>query len=226
MKADLEVSEIRYRRLFEAAKDGILILDTVHGRVTDANPFMVEMLGYSHDEFSGKELWQIGLLHDESESQAMVRQLQKTGYIRYEQLETTAGRHVEVEVVANVYQEDHQPVIQCNIRDITARRLLEEQNEGTSQGRWPIYTAAKMSFWRCCLTNFESAGPHLERRSIAPTPAGSESAPKGSARNDRSPSGAIGPSRGRLVGSVPDYHRQHPSSRERVRLTGNRRSRD
>jgi PAS domain S-box-containing protein len=127
----LEVSEVRYRRLFEAARDGILILDTAHGKITDANPFMVELLGYSHDEFLGKELWQIGLLHDESESQAMVRQLQKTGYVRYETLplETSAGRRVEVEVVANVYQEDHQPVIQCNIRDITARSHLENKTK-------------------------------------------------------------------------------------------------
>ncbi len=127
----LEISEVRYRRLFEAAKDGILILDTAHGRITDANPFMVEMLGYSRDEFLGKELWQIGLLHDESESQAMVRQLQKTGYVRYETLplETTAGRRVDVEVVANVYQEDHQPVIQCNIRDITVRSHLENKTK-------------------------------------------------------------------------------------------------
>jgi signal transduction histidine kinase len=32
---------------------------------------------------------------------------------------------VDVEFVSNVYQEDHRPVIQCNVRDITARRQLE-----------------------------------------------------------------------------------------------------
>ena len=127
----LRISEIRYRRLFEAARDGILILDTSHGRITDANPFMVELLGYAHDEFVGKELWQIGLLHDESESKTMVRELKEKGYVRYENLplETITGRKVEVEVVANVYQEDHQTVIQCNIRDITARSLLEQKTK-------------------------------------------------------------------------------------------------
>src|SRR4029077_12037848 len=105
MKAHLELSEVRYRRLFEAAKDGILILDTVHGRVTDANPFMADLLGYSKEEFIGKELWEIGLLRDASESRAMVRELQAKKYIRYDHLplETTVGRRVEVEVVANVY---------------------------------------------------------------------------------------------------------------------------
>ena len=131
MQADLERSEIRYRRLFEAAKDGILILDTVHGRVTDANPFMTNLLGYAKEEFIGKEIWEIGLLKDASESRAMVRELQEKKYIRYEHLplETTAGQQVAVEFVANVYQEDYQPVIQCNIRDITERSLLEEKTK-------------------------------------------------------------------------------------------------
>lgn len=130
MAADLEVSEIRYRRLFEAAKDGILILDTVHGKVTDANPFMTDLLGYAKEEFLGKELWEIGLLKDASENRRMVRELKDKKYIRYEKsLETSAGRQVEVEVVANVYQEDHQPVIQCNIRDITERSLLEKKTK-------------------------------------------------------------------------------------------------
>ena len=127
----LEISEIRYRRLFEAAKDGILILDTHTGRITDANPFMGELLGYSHDDFKGKELWEIGLFGDKSANEAAVRELQQNGYVRYENLplESTRGQRVEVEVVANVYQEDHQPVIQCNIRDITERSRLEKKME-------------------------------------------------------------------------------------------------
>ncbi|MGC1275581.1 MAG: PAS domain S-box protein [Planctomycetaceae bacterium] len=125
----LTVSEVRYRRLFEAAKDGILILDTGTGRITDANPFMADLLGYSHDDFMDKELWEIGLFSDKSDNEAAVRELQQTGYIRYEHLplESKRGRRVEVEVVANVYQEDHQPVIQCNIRDVTERSRMERK---------------------------------------------------------------------------------------------------
>jgi len=125
----LKDSEIRYRRLFEAAKDGILILDTESGRITDANPFMSEMLGYSHEYFLGKELWEIGLFSDKSANEAAVRTLQDKGYIRYEHLplKTSGGLRVEVEIVANAYREDHHKVIQCNIRDITERSLLERQ---------------------------------------------------------------------------------------------------
>ena len=117
-------SETRYRRLFEAARDGILILDAATGTIADANPYMVEMLGYSHEEFLGKELWEIGLFQDKTESQAAFRELQRTGYIRYEELPlvTKSGLRCEVEFVSNVYQEAGQSVIQCNIRDVTERK--------------------------------------------------------------------------------------------------------
>jgi PAS domain S-box-containing protein len=55
----LRVSEIRYRRLFESARDGILILDALTRKITDVNPFMVQLLGYSRAEFLGKELWDL-----------------------------------------------------------------------------------------------------------------------------------------------------------------------
>lgn len=128
-KAALLNTEIRYRRLFETAKDGILILDTLTGRITDANPYMSELLGYSHVDFLDKELWEIGLFSDKSANEAAVRTLQQSGYIRYEHLplETNRQLRVEVEVVANAYQENKQSVIQCNIRDITERSRLEKQ---------------------------------------------------------------------------------------------------
>ncbi len=122
-------SEIRYRRLFEVSHDGILILDAACGSILDANPFMSELLGYSRDEFLGKELWEIGLFHDKSASEVAVRELREKSDIRYEYLplETIRGRKLEVEVVANVYQEEHRTVIQCNIRDITERSLLQRK---------------------------------------------------------------------------------------------------
>jgi PAS domain S-box-containing protein len=126
-EAALLTSEARYRRLFETAKDGILILDARTGRITDANPFMTELLDFPHDEFLGKELWEIGLFSDISENQAAFRELQAKGYIRYDHLplETRKRQKVEVEVVSNVYEVNHRKVIQCNIRDISERCRLE-----------------------------------------------------------------------------------------------------
>jgi PAS domain S-box-containing protein len=132
-EAAMEHSEVRYRRLFQMAKDGILILDADTGKVIDANPFMTDLLGYSHDEFLNKELWEIGLFRDINESRAVYRELQEKGYVRYENLplESTIGHKVEVEFVSNVYAENNHQVVQCNIRDITERsrlqRLTQEQ---------------------------------------------------------------------------------------------------
>jgi PAS domain S-box-containing protein len=128
-QAALRTSEIRYRRLFEAARDGILILDPDTRKITDANPFMSELLGYSHEELLGKELWEIGLLKDEEASREAFRELRQNHYIRYEDLplQTKAGRRHEVEFVSNLYKEDAQDVIQCNIRDITERKRAEDE---------------------------------------------------------------------------------------------------
>ncbi len=122
------VSEIRYRRLFEAAHDGILVIDPATRKIIDANPFMTQMLGYPHSQLVGKELFEIGLFGDQAASREMVERLQQANQVRYENLplEGQDGRHQEVEVVANLYDEGDRPVIQCNIRDITERKRSEE----------------------------------------------------------------------------------------------------
>jgi two-component system, NtrC family, sensor kinase len=130
-KADKQLvdSETRYRRLFETAQDGILLLDAETGQITDVNPFLVSMLGYTHQEFLGKKLWEIGLFQDVVQSQESFKQLQQKGYVRYENLplETKDHRKINVEFVSNVYDVDHKKVIQCNIRDITERKLVEQK---------------------------------------------------------------------------------------------------
>ncbi len=130
----VRVSEIRYRRLFEAAHDGVLLLDPVTRKITDANPFMTTLLGYPHAQLVGKELFEIGLLKDEDASQEMFQKLKRAHQIRYEDLplESKDGRHQEVEVVANLYQENGHAVIQCNIRDITQRKRAEQELRLTS----------------------------------------------------------------------------------------------
>jgi PAS domain S-box-containing protein len=128
MEEALKISEIRYRRLFEAAQDGILILDAETGQISDVNPFLAEMLGYSHKDFLGKKLWEIGAFKDIEASKTAFSELQSKGYVRYKDLplETKDGRSMAVEFVSNVYLVDHHKVIQCNIRDITERKVLAE----------------------------------------------------------------------------------------------------
>src|ERR1043166_5093680 len=126
---DFEASGVRYRRLFEAARAGILIVDPLPRKITDANPFTTELLGYTHQELLGKELWQVGLLKDEQASQDVFEHLQSDGYIRYDDLplQTKTGERREVEFVSNLYPEGRHNVIQCNIRDISGTKRAENK---------------------------------------------------------------------------------------------------
>jgi diguanylate cyclase (GGDEF)-like protein/PAS domain S-box-containing protein len=125
----LRDSEVRYRRLFESAMDGILILDAQTGRITDANPFLENLLGYEHGELIGKALWEIGPFRDVVASRKSFRRLQALEYVRYDDLplETRTHERKQVEFVSNVYLVDGVRVVQCNIRDITERRLVENR---------------------------------------------------------------------------------------------------
>jgi PAS domain S-box-containing protein len=129
VEEELTISEVRYRRLFEAAQDGILLLDARTGDIVDANPFLQDLLGYSHQEIVGRKLWEIGPFRDVTAARVAFEQLQDEKYVRYEDLplQTKDGRKIDVEFVSNVYAVNGNDIIQCNIRDITQRKRAEEQ---------------------------------------------------------------------------------------------------
>ncbi len=120
----MTISETRYRRLFESSKDGILILDAETGKITDVNPFLVELLGYSKAQFLEKAIWEIGFLKDIIANKDKFMELQQKELVRYENLplETSAGRKIQVEFISNVYSVNNMKVIQCQIRDLTSIR--------------------------------------------------------------------------------------------------------
>jgi len=122
------ISETRYRRLFESSKDGILILDSETGRIVDVNPFLIEMLGYSKEQFIEKAIWEIGFLNDIIANKDKFSELQHKEFVRYENLplETACGHKINVEFISNVYSVNKLKVIQCQIRDITQRKQAEE----------------------------------------------------------------------------------------------------
>ena len=125
----VHLSETRYRRLFESAKDGILILDAATGMIKDVNPFLIDLLGYTKESFLNKEIWEIGFFKDVALNKSKFLELQQIRYVRYENLplETSDGRMINVEFVSNLYFEGQKEVIQCNIRDITTRVHIEEK---------------------------------------------------------------------------------------------------
>lgn len=132
-KQDLEMHSqedagIRFRRLFEAARDGILIINPSTGEIVEANPFMEELLGYTRAEFVGKQLYELGMYEDEAANRQAFTELQRKHYIRYEDrpLLTKSGATKSVEFVSNVYEEADHQIIQCNIRDTSGRYRAQE----------------------------------------------------------------------------------------------------
>jgi PAS domain S-box-containing protein len=120
----IQMSETRYRRLFEASYDGILLLDAETRAIADANLALTELLGYTRDELVGRQLWQVGLLPSESSSRAPFERLAEEGFLQFGDLSirSRTGARIEVELVSNVYEQDGVRVIQCNVRDITLRK--------------------------------------------------------------------------------------------------------
>jgi PAS domain S-box-containing protein len=125
----LIASEARYRRLFESAQDGILIVDAGTGQIQDVNPFLLDLLGLSREEYLGKKLWEVAAFQDSEASKSAFLELQQKGYIRYDNipLYSKTGNNVEVEFVSNIYNVGLKKVIQCNIRDITERKQAEAE---------------------------------------------------------------------------------------------------
>jgi len=120
----LSESEERYRRLFETANDGILLLEKSEGNITHANPAVTAMLGYSKEECIGNKLQNIGFSHDIGDFHEIMHTLDRSGIIYYDDvpIKTKAGQTFYVDI----YLVDRARLVQCNIRDITERKQAEE----------------------------------------------------------------------------------------------------
>ena len=145
-EASLRRSETRYRRLFEAALDGVLLIDPATRKIVDANPFMTGLLGQPRDALVGKELFEIGFLADAQASQEMFLALKATQQMRYDNLplRSVDGKRREVEVVANLHDEDGHAVVQCNVRDITERRQSEDALRETEERQRLVLEACEI----------------------------------------------------------------------------------
>jgi len=129
--------ETRYRRLFETAKDGLVLIDAQSGLITDVNPALLSLLGYRREECVGRRLWQLGFFRDREAEEDALAELARQGDLRYEalSLKSRDGRQLCVDFVSNSYQEERSRVIQCDIRDITSRRRAEEALQ-KSEEQW------------------------------------------------------------------------------------------
>ena len=156
---DLTTSELRYRRLFETAQDGILLIDFKTGMILDVNKFLIDLLDYSKSDFLKKYLWDVGVFKDVAASKDNFLTLQKKRYVRFEDLplETKTGKQVNVEFVANAYQVDGETIIQCNIRDITDRKRAEYlAKEALRQSEEKFFKAFQISPYAITITLLNS----------------------------------------------------------------------
>ena len=117
-------SEERYRRLFETANDGIVLMEKDQGKITHANPAFEKMLGYNMQEVVDNKLQNFVVLPDLHDFQTIMQVLNKEGIIKFDDvLVTTKSRQ---HLVTEIYFVDRAKLVQCNIRDVTERKRQEE----------------------------------------------------------------------------------------------------
>lgn len=125
--AALNASEERYRRLFEASPDGVFLFHAQTGRISSVNPSLAQLLGRTPQQLVGKYLWELGLFADEASGRAAFHELQDKDYHRFQDLSvvTPDGQRHDVEFTCNAYMANNMRFMQCNVRDVTARRRAE-----------------------------------------------------------------------------------------------------
>ena len=127
----LKNQEAQYRCLFDASQEGILILDYQSGKIVDANPHITQLMGFSLEEVVGKELWENGFIMDKELARKAYLELQTKNYIRYSDLplQHKSGKIIDVEFLSYVYDVGDKKAIQCNIRDITLQKQIQENEK-------------------------------------------------------------------------------------------------
>jgi PAS domain S-box-containing protein len=141
----MRASEIRYRRLFESARDGILIIDAETGKIEDVNPSLSILSGYPEEYLLRKIIWEIAFFKGIIKSADHYTEFRKNNYVRFEDVElhTADGRKIYVEFICSSYMAGIRKVIQCNLRDITRRKLSDEMISSSETRYRTLFESAK-----------------------------------------------------------------------------------
>ncbi|HXO85094.1 MAG TPA: PAS domain S-box protein [Gemmatimonadales bacterium] len=127
----LKASEIRYRRLFETAPYGILVLDAETGVVIDVNPCLCQMLGVNPGDLIEQPLWSVAAFKNAAVTKNHFRDLVREPHVRYDNLplETTDGQIRHVDLVSTLFHADNKQFVQCIVHDVT-ERVKRERADG------------------------------------------------------------------------------------------------
>ena len=127
-------AEARFKRLFEAARDGIIIAEAESGEILDSNPAIAKMFGYSRGDLVGMKFIETGLFRDTEFAASVQAELRERESVeRSMELTTATGESTAVDIAASLYTEGERTVIQFNIRDVSARRRIEEQAQRSQE---------------------------------------------------------------------------------------------
>jgi PAS domain S-box-containing protein len=116
--------EARFRRLFETAQDGLLLIDHITGKIVNVNKAIVELLGFSSEELLGRSLFEVGLTKD-AKFQNILKLLKEYGLIKYSPLQLTTKAGIKIDTEVNIM--NRTKLIQCNVRLITEPTVDEIQ---------------------------------------------------------------------------------------------------
>jgi PAS domain S-box-containing protein len=159
-------SEQQYRRLFETASDGIVLLEKREGKITQTNPATEKLLGYTENDSIGNKLEDIGVVIDASDFQTTMQNLNKSGIINYRnvKVETKSGHHIDTEI----YLVDRAKLVQCNIRDITEHKraqeaLKEALRQSEEKYRWLVDNMADVITVMDMNLRFTYVSPSIKR---------------------------------------------------------------
>ena len=125
-----KTGEAKYRHLFQAAKDGIMIVDADTGEIADVSPFLTELLDLARADLIGKRFWEAGPLGYLQDGRLVLDRLQKEKALRFPEISIKTKdrqRELQLEVVANLYQQGSKRVAQFNVREITERKEFDQQ---------------------------------------------------------------------------------------------------
>jgi diguanylate cyclase (GGDEF)-like protein/PAS domain S-box-containing protein len=128
----LKSSEIRYRRLFETAPYGILVLEAETGVVIDVNSSLCQLVGYAATEIVDRPLWSVPAFKNAAATKNHFRDLLTESHLRYDDLplETKDGQIKRVELVATIFLAENRPFVQCTVHDVTDS-IRREHEHGT-----------------------------------------------------------------------------------------------
>ncbi len=121
-----------FQRFFESVQYGILIIHAKTGRVEYANPYLLDLLGCSYEEITGKKAWQLYADPERARQNFEALSEETTTHWDNGSLVTANGSRGPVEVVGSLIPVGRKEFVQYGIREIAKPESTEKSLENIS----------------------------------------------------------------------------------------------